>query len=173
MAPIPAITIMIAIIFLFFVLLPFITLTTKKKKENLLKNLSRAVADNNLILCSQEILQNIVMGFDGIHRKIIILEKKKDAYCSSIISLDEVNDCQLVTNSILVNNSNFKKPGSENHAATLELQFDFINHTQPASIIFSNGIINSKKELDLLKAKAEYWCIMFSKMLNRQMDVRA
>jgi hypothetical protein len=30
-----------------------------------------------------------------------------------------------------------------------------------------------KREFALLKAKAEYWCVMFSKMLNQQAVVRA
>lgn len=173
MKPIPDILILLAVVSFLYILIPFLIPTSKRKKENLFRNLSREGAANNLIFCSQEILQNKVIGFDGIHRKIMILEKKDDGYHSSIISLDEVHDCQLVTHSGSMTNGNLKKWGAANHPAILELQFDFNNHTQPASIIFSNGIINSKKEFAFLKAKAEYWCIMFSKMLNPQMEVRA
>ncbi len=147
--------------------------TTKRKKENLFLRLSKEGTENSLIFCSQEILQNKVLGIDGIHRKIMILEKKKDAYYSSIISLDEVHDCQVVNNSDLINRNNLKKSRSESRPANLELRFDLNNHTQSVSIIFSNGIINSKKEFAFLKAKAEYWCVMFSKMLNRQIEARA
>lgn len=173
MNPIPFTLILLAVGLLFYVFLPFFTFTSKKKNHNLLRILSREGASYNLTFCSQEILKDKVIGIDGIHRKIMILEKKMNAYYSSIISLDEVHDCQLVTRLGAINNDNFKNPGRKYNPSILALKFDFNNHTQPASIIFSNGILNSKKEFDLLKAKAEYWCVMFSKMLNRPIEVRA
>jgi hypothetical protein len=173
MNPIPFTLILLAVVSLFYILIPFFSSTSKRRIINLVRKLNREGAANNLTFCSQEILQNKVIGIDGIHRKIMILEKKSDGYYSSIIYLDEVHDCQLVTKSGSINSGNLKKLGAANHPVTLELQFDFINHTQPTSIIFSNGIINSKKEFAFLKAKAEYWCIMFSKMLIPQMEVRA
>ena len=173
MTPIPTILILLGIVSIFYVLLPFLSSSSRRKKENLFRNLGKLGAANNLTFCSQDILQDKVIGIDGIHRKIMILEKKSDGYYSSIISLDEVHDCQLVTSNGLINKGNLKKLGSANHSATLELQFDFNNHAQPASIIFSAGIINSKREFSFLKAKAEFWCVMFSKMLKPQMEVRA
>ena len=173
MSPVFIIFIVFIAAALIFHFISLVTNTTQKKKENLCLRLSREGTVNNLTFCSQEILQDKVIGIDGIHRKIMILEKKKDGYYSSIISLDEVHDCQLVTSQGLINNSNFKRVAGINHPATLELQFEFNNHIQTASIIFSNGIANSKKEFAFLKAKAEYWCIMFSKMLSPRMEVRA
>lgn len=173
MTPIPTILVLLAIVSLFYVLLPFLSSKSRRKNEKLFRNLNRQGEVNNLTFCSQDILQDKVIGFDGIHRKIMVIEKRNDGYYSSIISLNEVHDCQLVTSTGLINNGNFKKFGNPNHSATLELQFDFNNHAQPASIIFSNGIINSKREFAFLKAKAEFWCTMFTKMLNPQMEVRA
>lgn len=173
MTPIPFILILLTVFSLFYVLIPFFESASKRRIENLLRRLSREGSANHLTFCSQEILQNKVIGFDGIHRKILILEKKKDAYYSSIISLDEVHDCQLVTHSGSMTGGTLKKLDRVNYPTTLELQFDFNNHSQPASIIFSNGILNSKREFDFLKAKAEYWCVLFSKMLVPQMEVRA
>lgn len=141
--------------------------------EHLLRKLSKEGAANHFTFCSQEILQNKVIGVDGIHRKIMIIEKKKEGYYSSIISLDEVHDCQLINNSEPINRGQLEKDGGDASCNKLELRFDLINHTQPISIIFSNGIINSKREFAFLKAKAEFWCVMFSKMLKQQMEVRA
>lgn len=173
MTTIPVMLILLAVVSLLYVLIPFLASTSKRRIENLVRKLSREGAANQLTFCSQEILHDKVLGIDGIHRKIMILEKKKDSYHYSIISLDEVHDCQLVTNSNLMNNGNLKKMNATSYPATLELQFEFNNHTKPASIIFSNGIFNSKREFDFIKAKAEYWCTMFSKMLTPQMEVRA
>lgn len=153
---------------LFYSSLSFISVYAKKKKEHLVRKLCQEGAANNLIFCSQEILQNTIMGFDGLHRKIMILEKIKKAYQCNTISLDEVHDCHLITNE-----EEDAKPGSKPKPCKLELQFEFNNHSKPVSIIFNNGIFNSKSDFLFVKAKAEYWCIMFSKMLNRQVELRA
>jgi len=156
-----------------FGLLSFFVNHEKKKKERLFIRLSREGAANNLTFCSQEILQNKVIGIDGIHRKIMILEQIKNSYNCSIICLDEVQHCELVTNTGALNTDNLRRFDIEKNQAAIELQFEFKNHAQPASIIFYDGLLHSKKELALLKAKAEYWSVMFSKMLNRQVSVRA
>ena len=78
----------------------------------------------------------------------MVLEKVKGGYQSSIISLDDVHDCQLVTNSSSITRGSLKKLVEDNAAITVALQFEFNNHMQPVSIIFTNGIINSKKNLN-------------------------
>ncbi len=156
-----------------FGLLSFFIKNEKKKKERLFIRLSREGTANNLTFCSQEILQNKVIGIDGIHRKIMILERIKNTYNCSIICLDEVQHCELVTNAGVLNTNNLRRFDIEKNQAAIELQFEFKNHAQPASIIFYDSLLNSKKELALLKAKAEFWSIMLSKMLNRQVSVRA
>src|SRR5674476_1516458 len=91
--------ILFSLVVLIFRSLTFFIKTDKKKRESLFLRLSQEGTANNLTFCSQEILQNKVIGFDGIHRKILILEKIKHKYNSSIISLDEVQHCELITNS--------------------------------------------------------------------------
>lgn len=172
MNPVTILLIVLTAGVLFHFFLSFISYYNKKKKNDLVRRLCHEGAANNLVFCSQEILQNKVIGIDGIHRKIMILEKTKNTYHCSTISLDEVHDCQLVAQSGSIkknrNNKLFYK-----QATTLALQFEFNNHSRPASIIFSNGLINSGRELAFLQVKAEYWRVMFSKMLNRQAEARA
>ena len=158
---------------LFFGCVSLISRNAKWKKERIFRQLSKEGAANNLTFCSQEILQDKVMGFDGLHRKIMILEKNKGRYHSSIISLDEVNHCQLVTPEGAFDPVNCKNFSSKIRSGSLELRFEFNNPQQSASISFTNGLVNSKRELALLAAKAEFWSIMFSKMLHQQMSVRA
>ena len=144
----------------------------KKIKENLFLRLSKEGTANNLIFCSQEILQNKVIGIDGIQRKIMILEKIKNKYNCSVISLDEVQNCELITSCRALYEDNFNKFEVENLHA-IELRFQFKNQAQPASIIFYESLINSQRELVLLKAKAEYWCVMLSKLLTKQVSAGA
>ncbi|MEP6626854.1 MAG: hypothetical protein ABJA32_02675 [Ginsengibacter sp.] len=151
---------------LYFGSVPFAVATSRKKTVKLLRHLSNEGAANNLVFCSQEVFQNRVIGIDGIHRKIMLIEKSDRNYQSSIISLDEVNDCQLITNHDSQQERGRQNVGGEIDSPTVEIRFDFNNHSKPAFIKFGDGLIDSRKELDFLRAKAEYWCIMFSKMLH-------
>ena len=173
MNPIAIIITLLTAGFLFFNSLSFFTVYAKNKKERLVRKLYREGAANDLIFCSQEIFQNKVMGIDGIHRKIMILEKTSNSYQYSTISLNEVDHCHLVTHPAPSKRTQHYQPGNEPHVATLELIFDFKNHTEPASILFSDGLFTSSTEFAFLKAKAAYWCSMFSKMLSDQLEQRA
>jgi hypothetical protein len=144
----------------------------RKKKINLFRRLSHEGTANNLTFCSQEILQNKVIGIDGIRRKIMILEKTNKKYNYSIISLDEVQNCELIKNCGSITN-NLRKLEREKNLHAIGLQFEFKNQIQPASIIFYDSLVNSRRELVLLKAKAEYWSQMLSKLLIRQVTARA
>jgi hypothetical protein len=158
---------------LFFRSVPYIFKNEKKEKQNLCLRLSEEGTANNLVFCSQEIFHNMVIGFDGIHRKIMMLEKSENDYNCSVINLDEVQNCELFTNCFAQHKDRGHTTQPENDLQAIELHFEFKNHAQPASIIFYDSLRNSKRELLFLKAKAEYWSEMFSKMLTRQERVRA
>ena len=172
MSPITIIFILLIVTAVIFRSISFLSLRSRKKKEGPFLQLSREGAANNLIFCSQEMLQNKVIGIDGIHRKILIVEKIKNKYNSSLISLNEVQNCKLITK------YKTSEPGtteSENGKKlfAIELEFEFRNRAKTASIMFYDSLINSQRELLLLKAKAEYWSVMLSKMITRPVRVRA
>lgn len=158
---------------LFFGSMPFALAFSRKKKVKLLRHLSNEGAANNLVFCSQEIFKNRVIGIDGIHRKIMLIEKNDRDYQSSIISLDDVNECRMITKRNSQKQEHVTSE-SETETATVEIRFEFNNHSKPAFIRFGDGLIYSRKELEFLRAKAQYWCIMFSKMLNvHHLEARA
>lgn len=145
------------------IIVQLVTLFIKKrnnKKEQLLLHLSKEGSANNLVFCSQEILCNKVMGIDGIHRKVMILEKINRKYKASVLCLDDMQSCQLK-----------KSFEYSKNLSKIELQFGFKDNHAPATVTFYDQVINSKREIVLLKAKAEYWSIMLSKMLTRQPEV--
>jgi len=158
---------------LYFGSVPFVFASSRKKKIKLLQHLSQEGAANNLIFCSQEIFQDRVIGIDGIHRKIMVIEKSNRNFYSSIISLDEVSDCQLITKCESQKKESRNNMGGEIETTTVEIRFEFNNHSKPAFIKFGDGLIYSRKELEFLRAKAQFWCIMFSKMLNGHVEARA
>ena len=158
---------------LFIAYLRLISIISKRKKEKLFSRLSKEGDTNGLIFCSQELLVDKLIGVDGIHRKIMILERDKKGFSSSIISLDEVHHCQVVTNEIEVARSNFKTFSDQIKSIVLELRFEFNNSHETASIFFAKGLNTSKKEIELLRAKADFWSVMFSKMITNKVSVRA
>jgi hypothetical protein len=140
----------------------------RKKKENLFERLSREGSTNSLTFCCQEKLQNKVLGFDGINRKIMILEKVRHQYNCDLISLDEVQTCAV---KISTGSSNPSIPDySEfgNKLQSIELQFEFKDPAPATSIIFYHSSVNSRREQAILRAKAEYWKTMFSKILVKK-----
>lgn len=158
---------------LFFGSLPYFSMIEKRKKEKLFLRLSREGAANNLTFCSQEILRDTIIGIDGIHRKIMILGQNGKNYDCSVISLDEVQHCKLVTNEGVIEAEELQQTEVYKKPCLLKLQFELCNHSDPASIVFADGYHNSQREFALLSAKAAFWCQMFSKMLQSRMVVRA
>lgn len=176
MNPVTIIFIIFTTGLLFSISVSFISRFAKKKKEILVRRLCQEGADQNLIFCSQEIFENKVMGFDGIHRKIMILEKIKKTYRTSTIALDDVHDCRLISQQNLKKGFLEKQISKKSISARperLELLFEFNDHSKPAFINFADNLINSNNDFEFLKAKAEFWCTIFSKMLNPQVELRA
>ena len=67
-----------------------ISIHNKHKREamnNLLKHFSQLGTENNLSFSSQEMLNNCVLGLDGINRKILVVTKEDNFYGSFIIDL--------------------------------------------------------------------------------------
>lgn len=143
----------------------------KNIKKKLFLRLSKEGSANNLVFCSQEMLPNKVMGIDGIHRKIMIVEKIDKKYTSSIISLDEMQSCELKNSYDSLASQNLKQLEIENALSKIELQFGSKNNERRTSITFYDQVINSRREIVLMKAKAEYWSAMLSKMLVRPQQV--
>ena len=144
---------------------------SQKTKENLALRLSIEGTANNLTFCSQEMFENKVVGIDGINRKILIVEKEKKSYRCSLIALDEIQNCEVITSSGSIRRSEENNAGLKKNRSAIALQFEFKNAHQPASITFYDSYLNSKREMALLKAKAEYWRVMLSKMLTHQVSV--
>jgi len=173
MSPITIIFTLFIVTAVLFRSISFLSRRSRKKKEGPFLQLSREGAANNLIFCSQEMLQNKVIGIDGIHRKILIVEKIKNKYNSSLISLNEVQNCKLITKYKTSEPGNATQSEGGKNLFAIELEFEFRNRAKTASIMFYDSLINSQRELLLLKAKAEYWSVMLSKMITRPVRVRA
>ena len=165
--------ILLIALMMFAATLRLISFISERKKNKLCLRLSKEGASKGLIFCSQEVLADTVIGIDGIHRKILVVERKAHRYHCTIISLEEVHHCQLLSNEGLIRRKNFSTLSAYLKSIVLELRFEFNNSHETASIIFAKGLNTSKRELELLRAKAEFWSVMFSKMLTHRISARA
>ena len=139
----------------------------KKTSTELLNHFSKLGTENNLSFSSQEILENCIIGLDGIQRKLLILKKiDKDEYDSILLDLNEVKKCSKKNIYTRVNIGTSKKERFENHLDKIVLDFDFIDNRQPVQILFFEPITNHVFAMSELEQKAKKWETILSQIAN-------
>ena len=139
----------------------------KKTSTELLNHFSKLGTGNNLSFSSQEILENCIIGLDGIQRKLLILKKiDKDEYDSILLDLNEVKKCSKKNIYTRVNIGTSKKERFENHLDKIVLDFDFIDNRQPVQILFFEPITNHVFAMLELEQKAKKWETILSQITN-------
>jgi hypothetical protein len=139
----------------------------KKTSTELLNHFSKLGTENNLSFSSQEILENCIIGLDGIQRKLLILKKiDKDEYDSILLDLNEVRKCSKKNIYTRVNIGTSKKERFENHLDKIVLDFDFIDNRQPVQILFFEPITNHIFAMLELEQKAKKWETILSQIAN-------
>ncbi len=168
--PTIAILSIIVILGTLLLMLPTFIMNDRKRKEKLFSQLSREGSANDLVFCSQEILPDGVIGFDGIHRKILLIQKTGKTYRPRMICLDDVQSCELAVPSAQKRGecNTLNVPKEE-----VEILFHYKNCDQQISLKFYDSSVNSKREFEFFKAKAAYWSTIFSKILTPQIMLRA
>ena len=139
----------------------------KKTSTELLNHFSKLGTGNNLSFSSQEILENCIIGLDGIQRKLLILKKiDKDEYDSILLDLNEVKNCSKRNIYTRINIGTSKKEKFENHIEKIVLDFDFIDNRQPVQILFFEPITNHVFAMSELEQKAKKWETILSQIAN-------
>jgi len=160
--------ILIAFVAFCCLLIVLISYKHKNKAMNyLLNRISEVGSENNLSFSSQEILNNCIIGADGIHRKILIVKKiDSKTYQDYLIDLDEVKSCSVKKE------YGFIKAGEANgrslgqHLKSIILHFEFAINKEPIDVSFYNHTENSIYQLKEMELKAKHWEIILSKMLK-------
>ena len=139
----------------------------QKTASELLNHFSKLGTENNLSFSSEEILENGIIGLDGIQRKLLILKKiDKDEYDSILLDLNEVKKCSKKNIYTRVNIGTNKKERFENHLDKIVLDFDFIDNRQPVQILFFEPITNHVFAMLELEQKAKKWETILSQIAN-------
>ena len=139
----------------------------QKTTTELLNHFSNLGIEKNLSFSSQEILENCIIGLDGIQRKLLILNKiNEDKYDSRLLDLNEVKTCFKKKIYRSVNIGTKKKEKFENQIDKIVLAFEFVDDRQPIHILFFEPIMNHILTMSELEQKAKNWETILSQILN-------
>jgi len=163
-----------AIIFICLILVSINNKHRKKTSTELLNHFSKLGTENNLSFTSQEILENCIIGLDGIQRKLLILKKiDNNEYDPVLLDLNEVRTCSKKTIYKRVNIGTSKKEKFENQIDKIVLDFDFIDNRQRVQILFFDPIANHVFAMSELEQKAKKWETILSQIANTSLKKTA
>jgi hypothetical protein len=166
-------SLMIAAILLGFVAticLLLIGIHKKNKKEamnKLLNHFNQLAFENNIRVSSQEILNHLVLGLDGINRKMLVVTVEDENYRSFLIDLREVKNCSVKKVFGTIKAGDLKRHKLEQYLEKIVLNFE-LHREPPVQILFYRNITNHIYEMQELEQKAKHWETALFKMITPQ-----
>jgi hypothetical protein len=145
----------------------------KRKKEKLLHRFSQMGSENNMSFTSQEILQDGIIGLDGLNKKLLILESSENDFNWTIINLEEVKACNVKKLYQATNRGTLKKRVMEEHLEKVVLQFELKDENGKIEIPFFSFGKNHIYQLAELEQKAKYWEASLSKLFTTKLKKTA
>ena len=131
----------------------------RKREHRLLLQLSECGSRHNLSFSSQELLHNRVLGLDGVHRKLMLLEPGyRGLYEVRVIDLNDVAGCYVTRQY-----RSMQPPQPEQ----IGLQFHFKSATPALEIPFYRSGEDAPVHWRQLEQKARDWSVIISKMLDK------
>jgi hypothetical protein len=138
----------------------------RKAMNELLHHFSEAGTKNNLSFSSQELLPDCILGLDGIHRKLLIVNRKSaDEVVGHLINLDEVKSCSVKKYYTAIPAGSLKSKRLEQLLESVVLHFELANGKSPMEIAFYKQVDHHIYQLQDLEQKAKDWETILSKML--------
>lgn len=141
----------------------------KKHKRTAMNQLLNAFrqrgAEHNLSFSSQEIFKDGIIGLDGVHRKLLVLERDADKDLSSfVIDLNEVKSCSVKKEYGTINSGDLKARKLEQYLKQISLHF--VVYDKPSvDVVFYEHFENHVFEIGELENKAKHWEAILSKMI--------
>jgi hypothetical protein len=133
---------------------------------DLLKQFSKLGIEYNISFSSQEILNECIIGFDGKHRKLVVLKQcGQFEYDWYIINLDDVLSCYIKKTYRSIKAGELKKKKIEDYLESIILGLEFFDNRTPVEISFYEHAGHKGRKISELDRKAKSWQIMLSKML--------
>ena len=161
-------TILVGAVIAIWLLLITIANRQKVKKLNrLLTRFSQLGTSHNLAFSSQEVLNNCIIGLDGINRKFMVFTQiNNTSFTNYVVNLDEVKNCKVNKHYGYVQTENPKSKKLETYLERVALQFEFNNEKESIEVTFYNHIDNSVYQIAEIEQKALHWKQILTKMLK-------
>ncbi len=144
----------------------------RNKTALLLDTFNRQAAAQGISLSGQEILNDHIIGLDGLRQEVLVYNFDEAPIFTSIV-LDEVKECTVLKEFETVSYGSSKKIVEELELRYIFLQFKYKHKAPDFFIPFYNSRINSIYEKAPLEEKAKQWQLLLSKMLNKPIHARA
>ncbi len=138
----------------------------RKAMNKFLQQFSELGTVFHLTFSSQEVLKNCILGFDGVHQKLLVLKKQGEStFHSIVIALPDVKECSVKKHYGTIKRGDLKKRKLEHFLEAIVLQFTFVNSHPPVEVTFYHHCHNHIFDIFLLEQKARHWQAFLSKML--------
>ena len=150
-----------------------ITIANKQKNKRMntiMKQFSRLGTNYNLSFSSHEFLGNVIIGLDGINRKLLILEIDS-MLRNKVIDLNEVKHCTVKKYYGSIKPGGLKSNKIESFLEKVCLNFELHKGMESNEIVFYNHIDNHAYQLSVLEQKATHWKEVLTKMLKADTSV--
>ncbi len=169
-------TLIIAAIFLAIVVIICLLLISVERKQKrkcmngLLNRFSKLGSEHNLAFSSQTMLKKYIIGLDGVHRKLLVLNAMPENTTGHfLIDLEEVRCCSVKKVYGSITNGSLKKQRLDQYLEKISLCFEFKTVKEPIEILFYSNIDNAPDQASALEQRARDWEIVLSKMLSRSL----
>lgn len=146
----------------------------RNKNIDLLDQFYNLGIENNISFSSQEILKDCIIGFDGKHRKLVVLQ-----HCGQleidwlIIHLDDVLNCFVKKTYRGIKAGELRKRRVEDYLESIVLILEFFDSRTPVEISFYERVGHKGQKVSELDRKAKSWQIVLSKMLRNEIQLIA
>lgn len=140
----------------------------KRRRAALLATISHLGSNNDLSFSGQEVLNESVIGFDGLKKKLLVLENSDRLHQWYTINLEEVSSCVVQKTYKVPAGPPGPYPVISGYVDRVELLFHCRNSTRPRAVAFYSAECNEAAELPALEARAHSWQRFLSKLLPAQ-----
>ena len=162
--------ILISVVALIVVLLVVLNNRDRKKITlELLERFSKLAMQNELSFSSQEVLDNALLGLDGIQRKVLFISRTGSfRYESVLIDLNEMKACSVKNVYKIVKLGSGSKVKVEQLMDRIVLEFERGDGGEPIEIIFFQQMVHHFSIMKELEQKAKNWQSILSKLITKQ-----
>jgi hypothetical protein len=124
----------------------------------------------SLSFSSYIVVTNKIIALDGLKKKLLISETKKNLNRSYIIDLNKVTAVSIKNNYSSIKPGELKEKQFEEFLETIDLHFECDNKGGEYVVTFYDRQADDFRELDRLERNAKNWQIILSKLVGPEMN---